>query len=172
MSVAQPTTAPAADAAGAADRKSLFRWIGGGTLTATALAVVAIAVWPASEADKAREDGEQVGAAVSQLVAADSSAEVDAALTELDVAVTETRANAGDRVADQVEDQTDALARAADGFVGYYTTDSDWDAALYEAELEIALDDLYGSAESFRTEGPEVQQAFWEGYDSGFSSSE
>ena len=172
MSLAHTTTAPAADAAGAADRKSLFRWIGGGTLTATALAVVAIAVWPASEADKAREDGEQVGAAVSQLVAADSTAEVEAALSELDVAVTETRANAGDRVADQVEDQTDALARAADGFVGYYTTDSDWDAALYEAELEIALDDLYSQADDFRTEGPEVQQAFWEGYDSGFSSTE
>jgi hypothetical protein len=39
----------------------------GGTLVAAALTAVAIAVWPASETDKARADGERLGAAVNQL---------------------------------------------------------------------------------------------------------
>jgi ElaB/YqjD/DUF883 family membrane-anchored ribosome-binding protein len=111
-------------------------------LIAAALAAVAIAAWPASEADKARDNGEQFGEAVAQLSAADSSAEVDAALAEIDAAVADTRENAGDEVAEQVAEQEDALARAADGFVGANSTDDAWEADLYEAELEIALDDL------------------------------
>ena len=145
--------------------------IAGGTLVAVILTVVAIAVWPASEADKARADGEQLGQAVTQLYEAQSSTEVEAALAELDVAVDETRAHAGDEVADQAADQADALARAADGFAGYHTTDSEWDAALYEAEFDIALDDLSSQASDFREQGPEVQQAFWDGVDDGLTVS-
>jgi hypothetical protein len=147
---------------------SVFR-IAGGVLVAAVLCALTIALWPASEADKARDDGEQVGQAVTHLYEADSSTEVDAALAELDAAVSETRASAGDEVADQVADQQDALARAAEGFVGYYTTDSDWDAALYEAELDVALDDLYSQASDFREQGPEVHAAFWEGVDEGLT---
>jgi hypothetical protein len=145
--------------------------IAGGTIAAIVLTVVAIAVWPASEADKARDDGEQVGQAVTQLYEAESAEEVDAALAELDSAVTDTRAHAGDEVADHVAEQRDALSRAAGGFAGYYTTDSDWDAALYEAELELAVDDLAGEAEDFREQGPEVHEAFWQGVDDGLSVS-
>jgi hypothetical protein len=170
MSLAHTTTAPAADAAGAGRRKSLFGWIGGGTLTATALALVAIAVWPASEADKAREDGERVGAAVNQLYYADSSTEIDAALAELDAALVDTREHAGSNVSDQIADQGDALARAADGFAGQLTADDEFEADLYQAELDIAVDDLTRQADDFRSEGPEVQQAFWEGYETGFSA--
>jgi hypothetical protein len=148
----------------------VFR-IAGGVLAAAILCVAAIALWPASEADKARDDGEQVGAAVSQLQSAGSKAEADAALAELDAAVTETREHASDEVADHVSDQAEALDHAVNGFVGYYTTDSDWDAALYEAELEIALDDLYDQASDFREQGPEVNQAFWEGVDEGLTQS-
>jgi hypothetical protein len=145
--------------------------IAGGTLAAIVLTVAAIAFWPASEADKARDDGEQVGQAVTQLYEAQSAEEVDAALAELDAAVTDTRAHAGDEVADHVAEQQDALARAAEGFVGYYTTDSDWDAALYEAELEIAVDDLTREADDFRGQGPEVNEAFWQGVDDGLAVS-
>ena len=147
---------------------SVFR-IAGGVFAAAVLCVLAIALWPASEADKARDDGERVGEAVTQLYNAESSTEVDAALAELDAAVSDTRAHAGDEVADQVADQQDALARAAEGFAGYYGTDSDWDQALYEAELEIALDDLYYNAEDFRDQGPEVHDAFWAGVDEGLA---
>jgi hypothetical protein len=147
---------------------SVFR-IAGGVLAASVLCVLAIALWPASEADKARDDGERVGEAVTQLYNADSSTEVDAALAELDAAVSDTRAHAGDEVADQVADQQDALARAAEGFVGYYSTGDDWDQALYEAELEVALDDLYYNADDFREQGPEVNEAFWEGVDQGLT---
>ena len=164
MSVAQ-TTAPAAGA----DRRSLLGWITGGIAVAALLAALAIALWPASEADKARDDGEKVGAAVSELYYADTSAEVDAALAELDTAVSDTRAHAGDAVADQVADQEDALSRAADGYVGSVTTDDEWEAELYEAELDTALDDLVDNASDFRGEGPEVQQAFWEGVDDGLT---
>jgi hypothetical protein len=145
--------------------------IAGGTLAAILLTVAAIALWPASEADKARDDGEQVGQAVTQLYEAQSAEEVDAALVELDAAVTDTREHAGDEVADHVAEQQDALARAAEGFAGYYTTDSDWDAALYEAELEIAVDDLTREAGDFREQGPEVHEAFWQGVDDGLTVS-
>jgi hypothetical protein len=139
-------------------------------LIAAALAAVAIAAWPASETDKARDNGEQFGEAVVQLSEADSSAEVDAALAEIDAAVADTRENAGDEVAEQVAAQEDALARAVDGFVGANSTDDAWEADLYEAELEIALDDLSSQASDFRAQGPEVQEAFWEGYEDGLSS--
>jgi hypothetical protein len=164
MSVAHAGTIPAA-------RSSLLRWIAGSVLILAAIVAVAIAVWPASEADKARTDGEQVGAAVNQLYYADSSTEVDAALAELDAAVSDTRAHAGDAVVDQVNDQADALARAADGFVGSRTTEDAIEADLYQAELDIAVDDLTRQAEDFRTTGPEVQQAFWDGYDDGLAGS-
>jgi hypothetical protein len=127
-------------------------------------------VWPASEADKAREDGKQVGEAVSALYDATSAEEVDAALTDLHDAVADSREHAGDRVSSQVDDQADALARAADGFVGSHTTDDAFEADLYQAELDYAVDDLTSQASDFRAEGPEVQQAFWEGVQEGLPS--
>ena len=84
-------------------------------------------------------------------------------------AASDTRDHAGDAVADQVADQEDALARAADGFVGESHADDDFEAELYQAELDVAVDDLASQAEDFRTTGPEVQQAFWEGYETGLS---
>ena len=169
MSVAHTTTpAPAAEAAGEGRRRSsLLRRLAGGTLAATALTAVALAVWPASEADKARDDGERFGAAVSSLQAADSADEVDAALTEMHAAAGDAATHGGDAVADQVAAQEDALARAANGFVGSLTTEDAFEAELYEAELDIALTDLSNQAEDFRATGPEVQQAFWDGYEAG-----
>ena len=161
MSVAHTTPAPIAH------RSSLLRWVTGGTLGATVLTAAAIAVWPASEADKAYDDGERYGEAVSALYAADTTEEVDAALTEMHAATGDAAAHGGEAVADQVAAQEDALARAADGFVGSLTTDDAFEADLYEAELDIALTDLSSQAEDFRTTGPEVQQAFWDGYESG-----
>ena len=73
----------------------------------------------------------------------------------------------GEAVADQVGAQEDALSRAAEGFVGSLTTDDAFEAELYEAELDIALTDLGNNAEDFRATGPEVQQAFWDGYETG-----
>jgi ABC-type sugar transport system substrate-binding protein len=136
-------------------------------LVAAALAAVAIAVWPASEADKARDDGEQVGEAVAQLYYADTEAEVDAALADLDEAVTDTRDHAGDEVAELVAELRDALARAVDGYVGAVTSEDAFESDLYEAELDVALDDLSTQADDFRTQGPEVEQAFWEGVEDG-----
>jgi ABC-type sugar transport system substrate-binding protein len=136
-------------------------------LVAAALAAVAVAVWPASEADKARDDGEQVGEAAGQLYYAETEAEVDAALADLDEAVTDTRDHAGDEVAEQVALQRDALARAVDGYVGAVTSEDALESDLYEAELDVALDDLSSQADDFRTQGPEVEQAFWEGVEDG-----
>jgi hypothetical protein len=139
--------------------------IGGGSALAV-LAALTIALWPASEVDKARADGEQLGEAVSALYAADSSSEVNAALADVNRAAEDARVHAGDAVPDQVAAQEDALARAADGFVGMYASDDDFEAELYQYELDVAVDDLTSNAEDFRTTGPEVQQAFWEGYES------
>jgi hypothetical protein len=166
------TTTPAAlDAEPSVKRRSLPRWIAGGGVGAALLAAVAIAAWPASESDKAREDGRAYGEAVVALSEADTPAEVDAALADLDVAAGETRAHAGDAVADHVAAQQDALARAADGFVGANTTDDAFEADLYAAELDVALDDLTEEASDFRAQGPEVQQAFWEGFEEALPSS-
>jgi hypothetical protein len=167
MSVAHTTPAPVA-----VDRRTaLVRWIGGGSLAATALTVLTIAVWPASEADKARADGEQFGQAVAQLQDAQNSAEVNAALVEVRAAASDTRDHAGDAIAEQVDDQADALNRAADGFVGVYAADDEFEQDIYQVELDIAVDDLTSQAEDFRTTGPEVQQAFWDGYQDGLSGS-
>jgi hypothetical protein len=147
--------------------RSLVAWIIGGAALVATIVVVAIAVWPASEADKAREDGKHVGEAVSSLYNAQTSEEVDAALTDLRTAVTDTRDHAISNVSDQVNDQADALYRAADGFVGSHTSDDSFEADLYQAELDYAVDDLDQQAEDFQNEGPEVRQAFWDGYEDG-----
>ncbi len=166
MSAVHTTPAPVA-----VDRRtSLVRWIGGGSIAATALTVLTIAVWPASEADKARTDGEQFGQAVAQLQDAQSSAEVDAALVDVRAALGDTREHAGDAVAEQVDDQADALDRAVDGFAGTYAADDEFEQDIYQAELDVALSDLTSQAEDFRTTGPEVQQAFWDGYDTGLNA--
>jgi len=170
MSVSHTTPAPAAPAARKSSGSSLLRWVTGGLVTAAILAAGAVALWPASEADNARDDGEQFGQAVVQLYNADTEAEADAALVELDQAVTDTREHAGDEVAGQAADQEDALSRAADGFVGANTTDDAFEAELYQAELDVALDDLSSQASDFRAQGPEVHQAFWEGVDEGLGN--
>ena len=145
-------------------------WIAGASLGVAVIAALALALWPDSQTDKARADGKQLGEAVAALSTATTSAEVDAALSDIDVALTETRDHAGDRVADQAADQADALDRAADGFAGANTSDDAFEADLYQAELDGAVDDLYDNASDFRGEGPEVQQAFWDGYQDGVSS--
>lgn len=148
---------------------SLVAWISGGIVLAAVVAALAVALWPASEADKARDDGEQLGEAVTALYYADTSAEVDAALADVNTAVSDTREHAGDAVATQVADQQDALARAVDGFVGANTSGDEFEAELYQAELDVAVDDLTRQADDFRTTGPEVEQAFWEGFDTGYT---
>ena len=164
------TTTPAPASAGAGSSTSLLAKLIGGTSLVAGLAAVAIAVWPASEAEKAYDDGERFGAAVAQLQSADTTAEVDDALTELRLAVDSTAEHAGDALTDQVNDQADALSRAADGFVGSHTSDDSFEADLYQAELDTAVDDLTGNADEFRTTGPEIQQSFWDGYDAGLDS--
>jgi hypothetical protein len=139
-------------------------------LAVCAVAAATVALWPASEADRARDDGEQVGQAVNHLYYADSTDEVDDALAELEDAVADTREHGGDALYDQVSDQADDLSLAADGFVGAVTADNEFDAELYEAELDYALDQLSSQASDFQTNAPEVEQAFWEGVDSGLNA--
>jgi hypothetical protein len=144
----------------------MIKRIGAGTTVAAVLTAVTLAAWPASEAEKARADGQQFGQAVAALYEADTAEEANAAVADLEIAAQESREHAGDAVGDQVDKQVDALARAVDGFVGMHTTDDEWDAELYEYELDVAAEDLVDQAEEFRTESPEVVEAFWEGVDS------
>jgi hypothetical protein len=150
--------------------RPLVAWILGGAALVATLVVVAIAVWPASEADKAHEDGKHVGEAVSALYNAQSTEEAQDAITDLRTAVTDTRDHAVSNVSDQIGDQADALYRAADGFVGSHTSDDGFEADLYQAELDYAVDDFDQQAKDFQDEGPEVRQAFWDGYQDGRSS--
>jgi hypothetical protein len=149
---------------------SLLAKLGAGTSIAAILAAATIALWPASETEKAYDDGQRFGTAVAELQSADTYEEADDALVELHAAAVDTADHAGDAVYDQVVAQEDALSRAADGFVGSHTSDDSFEADLYQAELDVAVDDLTGNAEDFRTTGPEVQQSFWDGYDDGLNS--
>jgi len=160
MSVATPTTPDLPRR-----RSRLLQWAGAGTLAAVFATSLTIAVWPASAADKARDDGEQMGQAVSALYAADEAGEVDAALADLEVEFSDTRNHAAEQFNEQLSDTQDALSRAAGGFAGAHTADG-WDADLYEAELDVALDDLADQARAIREDAPEVVQAFWDGFDS------
>jgi hypothetical protein len=150
--------------------RSLVAWILGGAALIATIATVAIAVWPASETDKAREDGKHLGEAVTSLYNAQTTDEVDAALTDVRSALQDTRDHASDNVADQIDDQADALYRAADGFVGTQTSDNAFEVDLYQGELNDAVDDLDHQAEAFQNEGPEVRQAFYDGYQDGRSA--
>jgi hypothetical protein len=156
-------------AASPADRTSLIRWIGAGLAAAALVVVLAVALWPASDVEKARADGKSLGEAVNTLYYADTTEEVDAALSEVASAASTAADHAGDYVGTQVDAQGDALSRAADGYVGAHTADSSFDQDLYQAELDTAVDDLNSQADGFRDEGPEVQQAFWDGYADGVS---
>jgi hypothetical protein len=150
-----------------ARRASLLGWMAGGLVALVALVALTVALWPASEAEKARDDGERLGRAVAQLYEAQSPAEVDAALVEIRDAGGDAGDHAGNAVAQQVADQEDALVRAVDGFVGSRTADDAFEADLYQVELDIAVDDLVDQAESFQTNAPEVTQSFWEGFEDG-----
>jgi hypothetical protein len=146
---------------------SLAGWLVGGVIVVALAVAFAVAVWPASEADKARDDGERLGTAVAALHDASTSEEVDQALVDVRDAASDTREHAGDAVAQQVSDQADALERAADGFVGDRTTDDAFESDLYHSELDVAVGDLADQVQSFRDEGADVEQAFWDGYETG-----
>ena len=166
---AVPTT-PSVPAPRSDRLSAIVRWVTVGVLASAAIAAIAVAVWPASEADKARDDGERFGEAVAALYVAETPEEVDAALVDVHDAVADTREHAGDAVADQVSAQADALERAADGFVGSRTAGDSFEQDLYQAELDVAVDDLTSQADDFREQGPEVQQAFWDGYQDGVNA--
>jgi len=152
-------------------RRRLLRWAGGGiAIVAAAVGFAAIAFWPASTVEEARNDGERFGEATSALYNARTTDEVDAALSDLDSAAVSVRDHVSGDVANQVADQQDALVRAADGYVGANTAGDVWAVDAYQAELDDAVDDLTGQAEEFRTTGPEAAQAFYEGVQTGLGS--
>jgi hypothetical protein len=154
----------------ARSRSSVVRWIAGAIGLATIITVVAIAVWPASAADKAREDGKHMGQAVGELYNAQSQADVEAAFADMRSSLDDSRQHAGDELNKQVDQQVDALNRAADGFVGAHTSDSSWDQDLYQSELDYAVDDLANNADDFSNQHSEVVNAYWDGFQSGLPS--
>ena len=159
MSISHATTLPSTSR-----RNRLIAWIAGGATAVALIVAIAVAVWPASEADKARDDGKQVGTAVHNLRTATTKGEADAAMADLRSAAADTRDHAGDAVGEQVDQQADALDAAYDGFVGTHTSNDAWDVDLYQAELNTALDDLESNAADFRDQGSDVQQAFYDGF--------
>ena len=164
-----PSTSHSTFAAGRGS-STLVRWIAGGLGLAVLITAVTIAVWPASAADKARADGEHLGRAVGALYHAQDSDDVHAAVADFDDAVYDTRTHAGDEFARQVDEQADALNRAVDGFVGSRTSEDGWDADLYQAELNAAVDDLVANADDFHSQRSEVRQAYYDGFQRGLPS--
>jgi hypothetical protein len=147
-----------------------MRWIAGTIGLAAIITAVTIAVWPASAADKARADGENLGQAVGALYHATSTTEVDAAISDVNSALVDTRNHAGDELNSQLDDQADALNRAADGFVGTNPRSDSWDADLYQSELDYAVDDLVNNADDFANQRSDVKQAYYDGFQSGLPS--
>ena len=146
---------------------SAVKAITGAALIALMLTALTIAVWQ-TEADKARDDGEQLGEAVTQVYDADSQSELDSALAEVDEAVSESADHAGDAVTDQAERQAEALDLAVEGYYGAVTTTDEWEQDVYETELSYALDVLSYNADEFRSTSDDVVEAYWEGFDDGF----
>jgi hypothetical protein len=151
----------------ARSRASIVRWIAGALALATLITVVAIAVWPSSETDKAHEDGKHLGQAVGELYNAQSQSDVKAASADIHSALGDTRSHASDALNNYVDKQVDALNRAANGYVGAHTTDNRWDRDLYQSELNYAADDLSYNAKHFRNQGSDVDQAYYDGFRSG-----
>ena len=151
-------------------RASVFRWIAGAIGLATLITVVAIAVWPASAADKAREDGKHLGQAVGELYNAHSQADVNAASADIHSALGDSRSHASDELNKHVNKQVDALNRAANGYVGAHTTDSSWDRDVYQSELNYATDDLSYNAKHFRNQRSDVDKAYYDGFRKGLPS--
>jgi hypothetical protein len=149
----------------------MLRWITGGAVLAAILTALTIALWPMSETEQARQDGENIGHAVVDLRNAETTGDVDSALDDLHASIRDARDHAGDAVYDQVEAQGDAIYHAVNGFIGATESDDGWDQELYEEELDQALEDLASQAEDFRTGTPEVAQAFGEGLQDGLSES-
>jgi hypothetical protein len=146
------------------------RWVAGGALACAVIAALVVALWPASAADTARDDGERLGQAVSELRTAETYDDVDNALTDVRGAVDQARDHASDELSAQITEQGDALSRALNGFAGATTATDEWDQELYEAELDTALDDLTSQADDFRGQGPEVTQAFYDGLQAGLEA--
>jgi hypothetical protein len=150
--------------------RNITRWIVGGALVLAAAAALAVALWPASAKDTAYDDGQRLGQAVTQLRDAETSYDVDDALTEVRNAADDARGHAGDELDAQITAQGDAISHALNGFAGAVTTDSGWDQDLYESELDSALTDLQSQADDFRTNAPEVTQAFYDGLEDGLNA--
>jgi hypothetical protein len=141
-------------------------------LAATAVAILAgvalaVALWPESAADRAYDDGHRLGAAVVQLQNADTPDEVDNALFDVRDAAGTAVDHADDELSAQIDRQSDALYRVAEGFVGENTTTDGWDQAVYDAELDQAVTDLESQASDFRDAAPDVTQAFYDGLQDG-----
>jgi hypothetical protein len=151
-------------------RASVLRWIAGGALACAVIAALTIALWPTSATDTAYDDGQGLGQAVSDLRTATTYDEVDSAMTDVRGALDTARNHASDELSAQITDQGDALSRALDGFTGAVATSDDWDQSLYEYELDTALDDLSAQADHFRSQAPEVNQAFYDGLQAGLGA--
>jgi len=162
-----PTPTPPGPAPRSRSRMSLTRWIAAGVALCAVVAGLAIAFWPASAADTAYDDGQRLGNAVTELQTAETYDDVDNALTDVREAADDARDHASEELGDQITRQGDALSHALNGFAGAVSTDSERDQELYESELDVALDDLATQAEDFRTDAPEVTQAFYDGLQNG-----
>jgi hypothetical protein len=149
--------------------RSLTRWIVGGAVVLAAAVALAVALWPASAADTAYDDGQRLGQAVSDLRNADTSSEVDSAMTDVRDAAADARDHATGELDAQITAQGDSLSEAVNGFAGTVTSDSEWDQDAYQWELDTAIDDLESQADDFRTNAPEVTQAFYNGLQDGLN---
>jgi hypothetical protein len=150
-------------------RSSLLYWFAGGAVAVAVLVAVALALRPQSEADRARADGEAYGAAVAALRSAQSPDDARIALEDVHAAAADTRDHAGDALGAQLAAQEDALARAVDGFLGARGAEDEFGADVYNARLDVALDDLDEQAADFRAQGDDVERAFADGYADGLN---
>jgi hypothetical protein len=148
----------------------LTRWIIGAVTGVAVVVVLAVALWPQSAEDRAYDDGQRLGQALTDLRTADTYAEVDAGLTDVRHAASKAHDHVGDALDEQLTKQQNAFFAAVDGYAGATTTDDAWEQDVYDAELDDALNAFDDQADDFRSSSDDVARAFGDGLQSGLQS--
>ena len=125
------------------------------------LALAALAGCGSSPEDEAREDGEQVGAAVRDLYDAQSPEEAANAVTALLTARGDLREDARDHVSTEVQTQAAALRAAGEEFAAGGSVE----------DLRASIQEVRAQAEAFGESNDSVVNEFWRGFQDGYDES-
>jgi uncharacterized protein involved in exopolysaccharide biosynthesis len=118
--------------------------------------------------DTAKDRGEDVGAAVREMVDARSADELQAATAKLKESGAAVAHAGGHRVQDQLRTQQNSVNQAI-GDVRQTLTSGDANAAsTARTQLQDDLQDIRAQAQAFQSSNDSVANAFWDGVKDGY----